>query len=345
MNREDKRSPIPTIYDVAHEAGVSYSTVSRTLTGFEFVKPSTREKVLRAAEKLGYVPNQQARSLAGGRSNLIGVLVPGLGNSYIGEILRGVDEALAESDYNLILYTTHRHNSKESHYAATIMNSGVDGLLLVVPLISTSYLDTLHDQNFPYVVIDQLDKSPKGSFVSATNWQGAYELTQYLLELGHQRIGFISGLAGLNSTGERLAGFAAALSDHNLPLQEEIILDGSFSEQGGYAATQKMLALADPPTAIFAANDLSAFGAIEAIREHGLHVPEDISLVGFDDIPQASLIYPKLTTVRQPLDQMGREAVNILLQQIAHPERAKREVTLATEVIIRDSCCPPRSSK
>ncbi len=338
---ESKKSLTPTIYDVAREAGVSYSTVSRTLTGFEFVKPSTREKVLRAAEKLGYVPNQQARSLAGGRSNLIGVLVPGLSDGYVGEILRGVDEALAESNYNLILYTTHRYQGKESTYAATIMNSGVDGLLLVVPLISTPYLEVLYKQDFPYVVIDQTDKTQKGSVVSGTNWQGAYEATQYLIELGHHRIGFIAGLAGLNSATERLAGYAAALSDHGIPLDEALIADGSFKEQVGYTAAEKLLSLPDIPTAIFAANDLSAFGALEAIRQHGLSVPDDISLVGFDDVPQASMIYPKLTTVRQPLAQMGREAVNILLHQIEKPQ-AQQQVTLATEFIIRDSCAPPR---
>ncbi len=262
MDRQDRKSFAPTIYDVAREAGVSYSTVSRTLTGFEFVKPSTREKVLRAAEKLGYVPNQQARSLAGGHSNLIGVLVPDLSNSYIGEILRGIDEALTESNYNLLLYTTHRHQGNESRYAATIMRSGVDGLLLIVPLMSTPYLGTLDEQDFPYVVIDQSEKTQKGSVVSGTNWQGAYEATQYLLELGHRRIGFISGLVGLNSAAERLAGYASALSDHQIPLREEINVDGSFREQGGSIATQKLLDLRDPPSAIFAANDLSCAGRI-----------------------------------------------------------------------------------
>jgi LacI family transcriptional regulator len=339
---DNKKSLVPTIYDVAREAGVSYSTVSRTLTGFKFVKPSTREKVLQAAEKLGYVPNQQARSLAGGHSNLIGVLTPALSNSYVSEILRGIDEALAESDYNLILYTTHRFQSKESSYVSTIINSGVDGLLLIVPLMSTPYLDTIHMQDFPYVLIDQADKGQKGSFITGTNRQGAYDATQYLIEMGHQRIAFIAGLEGLNSASERLLGYKTALSDHDIPVDENLILNGNFRQQGGYNVAQKLLSLPELPTAIFAANDLSAFGALEACREHGLRVPEDMSIVGFDDVPQASLVYPKLTTVRQPLAQMGREAVNLLLQQIENPKRAKYQVSLETKLIIRDSCCPPR---
>jgi LacI family transcriptional regulator len=344
MHKEGKKSGIPTIYDVAREAGVSYTTVSRALSGYEFVKPSTREKVLQAAEKLGYVPNQQARSLAGGRSNLIGVLVPALSNSYISEILRGIDEELAKSNYNLILYTTHRHHGKESTYAAKIMNGAAEGLLLVVPLISTSYLDALRQQDFPYVLIDQSDETEKSLVVSGTNCKGAYEATRYLIELGHRRIGFISGLAGLNSTAERLKGYKAALRDHGIPLRDELIAEGSFRESGGYAAAQKLLTLTETPTAIFAANDLSAFGAIEAVRQRGWRIPEDMSVIGFDDIPQASNVYPKLTTVHQPLAQMGREAVSLLLERIEDPTQGMCQAILETQLILRDSCCPPRRS-
>lgn len=344
MGTHEKKPGAPTIYDVAREAGVSYSTVSRTLTGYEFVRVSTREKVLRAAEKLGYVPNQQARGLAGGRSNMIGALVPGLNNSYITEILRGIDEELSNSDYNLLLYTTHRRHGKESTYAATITNSGAEGLLLVVPLTPVSYLAALRDQDFPYVLIDQSDPTAESTTVNTTNWQGAYEATAYLIELGHRRIGFVAGLAGLSSAVERLRGYKHALADHGIPLHDALIAEGGFTERGGFDATQTLLALAEMPTAIFAANDLSATGVIEAIRQRGLRVPQDISVIGFDDIPQASLTYPKLTTVRQPLDQMGREAVILLLEQIEQPGGEKRQITLETSLILRDSCAPPRHS-
>jgi LacI family transcriptional regulator len=342
MQKDNKKFRTPTIIDVARESGVSYSTVSRALTGYAFVKPSTRDKVLRAAEKLGYVPNQQARSLAGGRSNLIGVLVPNLGNGYIAEIIRGVDEQLAESNYNLILYTTHRHRGKESSYVATIMNGAADGLLLVVPLTSTTYLDTLRKQNFPYVLIDQSDTQDKSSIVRATNWQGAYDATSYLIELGHRRIGFITGLMELTSATERLAGYRAAMSEHGVPILDELIVEGDFWERGGYNAALNLLDLPQLPTAIFASNDLSAFGTMEAIRQRGLSIPEDISIVGFDDIPQAPYTYPKLTTVRQPLDQMGRTAVKLLLGQIEQPGQGTQQVTVTTQLIVRDSCQPPR---
>ncbi len=342
MSKEIKKQNSPTIIDVARESGVSYATVSRALNDYEFVKPATRDKVLRAAQKLGYVPNQQARSLAGGRSNLVGILVPGLDNGYITEIIRGIDEELAKSDYNLILYTTHRHHGRESSYVASIMNGAADGLLLIVPLISHDYADALYQQNFPFVLIDQSDTSGKSSAVNATNWQGAYDATSYLIELGHQRIGFITGLMELNSAVDRLRGYEAALNAHNIPVQPELIVKGDFWERGGYVAAQALLDLPAPPTAIFASNDLLAFGAMEAIRQRGLRIPQDVSLVGFDDIPQASLVYPTLTTVRQPLDKMGRLAVKMLLEHIGSTEYAPYTATLATELVVRESCQTPQ---
>jgi LacI family transcriptional regulator len=344
MSKGEKKSKTPTIIDVARESGVSYSTVSRTLSGYEHVKASTREKVLRAAEKLGYVPNQQARSLAGGRSNLIGVLVPALSNGYISEIVRGVDEELAKSNYNLILYTTHRHQGKESSYVATIINGGADGLLLVVPLISTSYLHALRQQSFPYVLIDQSDEMEQSPVVTATNWQGAYEATRYLIELGHHRIGFVAGLPGLNSAAERLDGYLTALADHGIASCPQLVVEGDFLETGGFQAAQRMMALPEIPTAIFASNDLSAFGVMEAIRQNGLRMPDDISVIGFDDIPQASIGFPKLTTVHQPLEQLGRQAVTMLLNLLENPTPDSRRVVLPTQLTIRDSCAAPRSS-
>ena len=342
MSKSEKKPKITTIFDIAREAGVSYSTVSRTLNGYEFVKASTREKVLRVAEELGYVPNAQARSLAGGRSQLIGVLVPTLSNGYITEIIQAIDEELAESDYNQILYTTRRHQGKESIYAATIMNGAADGLLLVVPLISTPYLEALRQQEFPYVLIDQADPTGQSAVVRGANKEGAYRATQYLIDLGHRRIGFITGLIGLQSAAERFEGYKAALFDHGIPLQDDYIVEGSFRMYVGYQAAQDLLTLAEAPTAIFAANDLSALGAMEAIRERGMRIPEDISVVGFDDIPQVSAAYPKLTTVKQPLKEMGRVAVNMLLEKLENPGLAPRQVILETQLIIRDSCQSPR---
>ncbi len=338
-NNRTKNNSI-TIHDVAKESGVSYSTVSRVLNGFEFVKEETRVKVLAAAEKLGYVANMQARSLAGGKTRVIGLLVPGLDNGYIGEIVRGIDEEIVKFNYDLMLYTTRRRTGSEAHYVKAISNGLTDGIILIVPLLEREYLVSLREHNFPYVVVDQVDPQFHSSVVDATNWQGAYDATQYLIELGHHRIGFIKGLQAIQSADDRLAGYKAALADHNLFFDETLVIEGDFFTTGGYAAVRQFLARTPYPTAIFASNDLMALGAMQALQEQGLNIPGDISLVGFDDIPQASLVHPRLTTVRQPLEQMGRIAVNLLIEQIENADLTPRRVTLATRFVERESCRP-----
>lgn len=327
--------------EVARASGVSYATVSRVLSGYEFVKESTRNRVMEAVEHLGYVANLQARSLAGGRSQIIGLLVPNLDNTYVGTIARGIDQELVRANYDLMLYTSHRHPSKESFYVSAIANGLTEGLLLIAPLVPTTYLDALRDQNFPYVLIDQTDTTDNSSFVEATNWQGAYEATRYLSQLGHTRIAFIKGSLAIRSAVDRFQGYKAALTDSDIPIREELVVEGDYQQRTSYEAVKNLLQSVDPlPTAIFASNDLSAFGAMDAVRELGLDIPDNISIIGFDDIPQASLVYPKLTTVRQPLEQMGRVAVRMLLERIEDQSRPPQRVVLATQLIVRDSCGP-----
>lgn len=330
-----------TIYDIARESGFSYSTVSRVLNGFEFVKDSTREKIRAAANRLGYVPNVQARALAGGRSNVIGLLVPSLDNGYIGEIARGIDEELAKIGYDLMLYTTHRHQGKETAYINNIVRGLAAGLLTIVPLVPPLYSVALQEQQFPYVLIDQFDDSGLSSIVDSTNWQGMYEATSYLLDLGHTRIGFIKGLMQIRSAIDRLDGYKSALADRGIPIRSDLIAEGDFYAARGYQATSELLALEPRPTAIIASNDLTAFSVMSELRARGLDIPRDMSVIGFDDIPQARIVHPKLTTVHQPLDQMGRIAVKLLLEQIENPANPPRHITLATKLIIRDSCQTP----
>lgn len=332
-----------TIKDVARASGVSSATVSRVLSGYEFVKESTRSRVMDAVESLGYVANLPARSLAGGRSKIIGLLVPNLDNGYVGTITLGIDKELARANYDLMLYTSHLHPGKESVYVNAIANGLTDGLLLVAPLVPTTYLDALRERDFPYVLIDQTDATENSSVVEATNRQGAYEATRYLHQLGHTRIAFITGALAVRSAQDRLQGYKSALADCDIPIQEELIAKGDYQQHTGYESAKRLLqSLDSPPTAIFASNDLSAFGAMDAAREHGLSIPDDISIIGFDDVPQASFVYPKLTTVRQPLEQMGQVAVKMLLKRIDDRSNAPQRVALATQLVIRDSCGPCR---
>jgi len=335
-----KRSRV-TIRDVARASGVSYATVSRVLSGYAFVKETTRNRVMEAVEHLGYVANLPARSLAGGHSQIIGLLVPNLDNGYVGTITQGIDQALAHANYDLMLYTSHRHPSKESYYVSAMPNGLTEGMLLVAPLVPAAYLDTLREQNFPYVLIDQADAADNSNVVEATNWQGAYEATRYLIDLGHARIAFIKGSSAIRSAADRLLGYKAALADCDIPFKKELVVEGDYQQQTAYALTKRLLQSVDyPPTAIFASNDISAFGAMDAARECGFRIPDDISVIGFDDIPQASLVYPKLTTVRQPLEQMGKVAVKLLLERIEDRRLPPQRVVLATQLVIRDSCAP-----
>jgi LacI family transcriptional regulator len=236
-----KKKRSVTIKDVARASGVSYATVSRVLSGYEFVRESTRSRVMEAVDHLGYIANLQARSLAGGHSRIIGLLVPNLDNGYVGTITRGIDQELARANYDLMLYTTHRHPGKESFYVSAIANGLTDGLLLVAPLVPTTYLDALREQSFPYVLIDQTDSTENSSVVEATNWQGAYEATRYLHQLGHTRIAFITGTSAVRSAVDRLGGYKAALADCDIPIREELIIEGDFQQQTAYQNVKRLL--------------------------------------------------------------------------------------------------------
>lgn len=338
MGRNDKLLSEVTIFDVAQEAGVSYATVSRVINNKDHVKPDKRERVLRAMTKLGYVVNQQARSLAGGKSQVVGLVVPGIDTSYIGEIIRGIDEELAQASYDLMLYTSHRRKTRESTYVATLTQGLADGLLLVLPRDPGAYIETLRRRRFPFVLIDHQGVDERGPAVGATNRCGGYTATRHLLDLGHRRIGFITGALDLRCSTDRLAGYQDALVEFGVAFEPALVREGDFLQPLGYRGARELLALPVRPTAIVSSNDVMAFGVMEAVREYGLRIPADISIIGFDDIPQASHVHPPLTTIRQPLEQMGRMATRMLLDLISDPATEAARIELPTELVIRDSC-------
>jgi len=333
-----------TIKDVATEANVSYATVSRVINNDNHVKPETRDRIQEAMQRLGYVANRQARSLAGGRTNSIGVLVPDLGTGYIGEIIRGIDAELGLNDLDLILYTTHRTAIKEANYVANLAKGMVDGLLLVLPRSPTDFIGTLTQRNFPFVLIDHQGNGPDCPAVGAANWQGGFTATEYLIKLGHQRIGFITGWMDLGCALGRLDGYRSALRTNHIPVKPELIYEGNFFQPDGFTGASTLLDLPEPPTAIFASNDVMAMGVMDAVRNKGLRIPDDVSVIGFDDIPQASLIRPALTTIRQPLEKMGRVATQMLLELLSQAPKKTGRIELPTELIVRDSCQAPRLS-
>lgn len=329
-----------TIIDVAAAAGVSFGTVSRVINDDVHVKPETRERVRQAMDRLGFVANRQARSLAGGKSNIIGVLVPDLGTGYIGEIIRGIDAELGLVGLDLMLYTTHRTATKEANYVANLAQGMVDGLLMVLPRNPADYVGELTRRAFPFVLIDHQGTGRECPAVGATNWQGAYNATEYLIALGHRRIGFITGSMDLGAAQDRLEGYKAALKTSHITPVPALIHEGTFFQPEGYTGAMKLLDLAEPPTAIFASNDVMAMGAMDAVRSRGLRIPDDISILGYDDIPQAELVRPALTTVRQPLEHMGRVATQMLLDMLKKPELHPNRIELPTELVVRSSTAP-----
>jgi LacI family transcriptional regulator len=326
-----------TILDVAAVAGVSYGTVSRVINNDPHVKAETRVRVRQAMEQLGFTVNRQARSLAGGRSNVVGVLVPDLGTGYIGEIMRGIDAELGSCGYDLMLFTTHRTAAKEAGYVTNLAGGLVDGLLLVLPRNPADYIGTLTHRGFPFVLIDHHGNGQDCTSVGATNWQGAFQATEYLIAAGHTAIGFITGTMDLGASVDRLGGYKAALRTHHIELDTSLIYQGTYEQTDGYFGAMQLLDLPDPPSAIFASNDSMAMGVMDAVRRRGLRIPEDISIIGFDDIPQAALVRPALTTVRQPLEQMGSVATQFLLDMLKDSSKKFTRVELPTELIVRES--------
>jgi LacI family transcriptional regulator len=332
-----------TIHDVAAEAGVSFGTVSRVINDDVHVKEETRERVKDAIKRLNYVANRQARSLAGGKTSSIGVLVPDLGTGYIGEIIRGIDAELSLADLDLILYTTHRTPHKEANYVANLASGMVDGLLIVLPRKPADFINNMNQQHFPFVLIDHQGTGSDCPAVGAMNWSGGYSATEYLIQLGHKRIGFITGSMDLGCAHDRLSGYRSALRTYHIEEEPDLIYEGNFFQPDGYAGALAMLDMPNPPTAIFASNDVMAMGVMDAVRHRDLRVPDDISVIGFDDIPQASLVRPELTTIRQPLEKMGRVATQFLLGMLDDPEKEAERIELPTQLVIRDSCKELRS--
>lgn len=339
--KRNKSSSEVTIKDVAKEAGVSYSTVSRVVNNKSYVNPNTRERVLQSMLRLGYQVNLHARSLAGGQSNVIGLLVVDLTTQYMGEIISGIDDVLAANQYELMLYTTHRRKAKESAYVHMMARGLADGLLISLPREPEAYLKFLRQKGFPYVIIDHRSDESSDRFVSADNFQGGYDATKHLIELGHRRIAIVTGWMDMTSARDRLGGYQAALADFNIPFEPELLFEGDFSQPGGFRGGMYLLEVGERPTAVFASNDISAMGVIEAVRAQGLQVPRDMSVVGFDDIPTAALLSPKLTTIRQPLQDMGKSATQMLLDLLKNVEDTPESIIFPTELIVRETTAPP----
>lgn len=329
-----------TIAEIAAKAGVSVPTVSRVLNNRPDVSDETRERVEQVIKESGFI-RSRVRNTLKASSGIIDVLVPGLTNLYSVEIVRGVEEVLERTELRLALSLTHDVLSFEQRWLAKVIDGATDGAILVLAHGQSNRLDLLQRNRIPFVVVDHRGElGPDVPSVGATNWLGGRLATEHLLSLGHRRIAVISGDPALPCSRDRIAGYRAALEDAGILVDPGLIRPGSFVQETGYEQTIALLDLPEPPTAIFAGNDVQAMGVYAALRAHGLFVPDSMSVVGFDDVPIASIITPALTTVRQPLVEMGRVATTMLLRMIAEEPLDSMRVELTTTLIARESCAP-----
>ena len=329
-----------TISAVAEEAGVSVPTVSRVLNGRSDVARSTRERVERVLRDSGY---QRRGGRSAGQSGLIDLVFNRLDSPWAVEIIRGVEEAAHAAGCSTVVSAMHGRASSTRQWLASVRARASAGAILVTTEMDPVLRAELRDLQLPAVLIDPAGVPNRDvPTIGATNWAGGVSATQHLTSLGHLRIAHVAGRPNLWCSRARLDGYRAALESAELDFKADLVVPGNFGYESGFHAGERLLALAARPTAVFAASDQMAFGVMEAARRAGLRVPEDVSVVGFNDLPEARWSSPPLTTVRQPLVAMGMLAVRMILQLLHGEGVESHAVELATELVVRDSTTAPK---
>ncbi|HEY9090026.1 MAG TPA: LacI family DNA-binding transcriptional regulator [Anaerolineaceae bacterium] len=329
-----KKTSSVTIHDVAKAAGVSVSTISRVLNNRVDVAEDTQQHILEVIQQMGYSSNLAARSMRSAHTNLIGMIVPDVEYPYSLEMLKGVNHAITDQKYDLLIYTTGSYQKQdtalhEQHYVRLLNGTVTDGVIVVTPSAA------LFSTHAPIVSIDPHTLIENYPTIYADHYQGAAEAVRYLVNLNHRRIAYISGRTGLQN-GNRYKAYRDVLEEAGIPFDPQLVEEGDFSTQCGAQCARRLLTLPKPPSAIFAANDQSALGVWEAARELGVRIPEDLSLVGFDDIPEAQ--FSGLTTVHHPLIEMGAMAVELLIKLIEGEKPENYIQKIPTKLVVRNSC-------
>ncbi|WP_416435126.1 LacI family DNA-binding transcriptional regulator [Priestia megaterium] len=325
----------PTIYDIAKEAGVSGATVSKVLNNTGRISEKTRNLVLNIAEKLNYQPNLMASALNGKSIFTIGLIVPDLSNPFFALVARKIEDRGHELGYNLVICSSDYIRTKEEKYISLLLNKKVDGIILMSGFEDISLVKALVLQDVPFVVVGRDIPSLDVNVVSIDNFLGGYLATSHLIEQGHTNIGFV----GLDvwSNRERYKGYIKALSENGINVCENTVYAKETSIISGRKITAKLFDSQQNLTAIFACNDLLAVGVLEEARAKGKEVPKDLSIVGFDDTVWAQTSYPKLTTIAQPTDKIGKKVMDLLVLQIEDKINRKQQIILKPELILRES--------
>ncbi|MDX8432433.1 LacI family transcriptional regulator [Mesorhizobium sp. M4B.F.Ca.ET.215.01.1.1] len=330
-----------TIADVARYAGVSVATVSHVMNRTRHVEPETAERVRAAIAALRYSPNSLARSLRRGETKTIGLLLPDNSNPFFASVARQIEDAGFVAGYTVILCNSDGSAEKEERYLSVLMAKQIDGLIFAGSSDHAGVFSRLAP-DVPAVLLDREIHSVHVDSVLVDHDHGGYLAGQYLVGLGHKRIGVIGGPRDSSSSPARLRGFTRALQEAGVDLPASAVVDSDYHFAGGRLAMERLLTQAPDITAVFACNDLMAMGAVTALRSRGLRVPDDMSMIGFDDIPYAVTTWPPLTTIAQPVEKIGTRAVSLLLERVAEPAAHSRREILMPVLVERESCAPLR---
>jgi len=334
-----------SIKDIARAANVSHPTVSRALSHSPLVRGETAERIRLIAASLGYRPSAIARSLASNKTNTIGVVVTSIADPFIADVVSGIEETANDHGYSVFLANSNANPDREVKVVHSFHERRVDGIIVTASRVGALYVPLLSGLKVPIVLINSQHPDAPDEFIYSVmidNLKASIQVMEHLIGLGHRRIAYIGDKAGFQSDTERLAGYRQGLAFAGYPLLPELVVHGDGKPEGGRQAMEKLLSLPTPPTAVFCYNDMSALGALRALYGHGIKVPDDISLVGFDDLAIASYTSPLLTTVGQPKQQMGRMAMDTMLKLISGVG-TKANIKVDGELIIRESTAPPKS--
>ena len=331
-----------TIRDVADLAQVSVTTVSHVINNTRYVEPNTRERVQTAIKSLNYRPNSLARSLRRRGTATIGLLVPDNSNPFFAEVARVVEDLGFEQGYSVILCNSDGSEEREARYVDVLLSKQVDGLLVISAGSHPNFASSILSSHVPLVVVDRETPELQADQVLLDNEAGGALATNYLLDLGHERIGIIIGPNEAAPSALRLQGFRRALEGRGHPWDESRCVVGNFNYSGGEQGARQLLEAHPDLTAIFATNDLMAMGAVNQARRRGYRVPDDLSVIGFDNISQSATFYPPLSTIAQPIETLGRHSLHLLLARITGDESPPQRVVLQPSLVIRESCTIPK---
>jgi LacI family transcriptional regulator/LacI family repressor for deo operon, udp, cdd, tsx, nupC, and nupG len=329
-----------SLTDVAKLAGVSIATVSRAISHPEKVAPQTLIAVRKVMKKLDYRPNRVARRLRqrGGKRHLLGLIIPDIQNPFFAEIARGVEDVAYANQFAVMLCNSDEDMNKERFYLDVMLAESVDGIILPPINDHDPEVSKVAGSGMPIVTVDRSLSDSTIDKVEVDNYQGAFDAVAHLIKIGHRRIGLITGRGNISTSRDRKLGYEQALTASEIPVNPEYVRMGDYKQASGIALADELLALPVPPTALFVANNLMAVGAIEAIHARNLKIPQDVAVIGFDDLPWADALDPPLTMVRQPAYEVGRAAAELLLKRLDNRNSPPAWLRLRPRLILRQSC-------